>query len=313
MAGSILQCLFAGSANGTVIVTESKAITISSGNHIAIFATATSSQTLTLTLTAGAGTITAGDTVTDTVSHQQSKSAWMVNPGTGGQTVQASVPGGTTNAYIEINVDEVAGCVTASPVVAHGPGNYQGGPGTGTDAITSGTAQTPSAYNAFVVGYCLTDDVTATPLAGTGYTSAGTGMHWELGVDGCRIESKAGVTSGTVQATFTSGTGAGSDNYCTLMIVFQETGSAVSNIGKDTTRQLLEGFYPHLRMSPTVARRALSRSNNESRNTKAHAHLPVANRLHGLYGCDRRRRDQPQHEPDAKAHRDSIGAIDGAW
>jgi hypothetical protein len=115
-----------------------------------------------------------------------------------------------------INVQEFSG--SSGPQPGAHTSNLQASPGTGTDAVTSGTLTPTGAVLAAGLTMDLGGAGAASPSAGTGFTDAGTG--WDLGVghnlaraESKRITAPAGVT-------FTTGT---NDRFGTWAALFLET------------------------------------------------------------------------------------------
>lgn len=136
----------------------------------------------------------------------------------GDYTITGTLTGGSGGfTFFNMIALEIIGAAkTGTVIAASGPGNVQANPGTGTDAITSGTAQTPAQRPCLIVATSQDTSTGVTvPDAGTGFTSVAV---W----NGASMRTiKKRITSGNVQATFTA-TGAGTQTYVTMMMAFAE-------------------------------------------------------------------------------------------
>jgi len=127
------------------------------------------------------------------------------------------VPG--TQPFRCIFIAEISGCQNATNDGHNG--QHQDDVGTGTDAVSSGTAA--NAETAFVLGLSINDSGANPPAAGTGFTSFNTG--WGFGGSAlARMEYKASLAPATTAATFTAG--ASTDDTNTVMIKMKETAAA---------------------------------------------------------------------------------------
>jgi hypothetical protein len=155
----------------------------------------------TITLTSiTAPCVTGNFTLVDTVAGtSRNTQAYAVISGSGSCTVTGNLSG-TTNANLA--VQEIAGINSSNPLDKHAM-QKQVGPGTGTDAVTSGNVTT-TANGDYIFGVTF-DDAGTNPTftAGTGFTSRVT-----LPVSGgLSMEDKIQSTAGSVAATFTSSGG----------------------------------------------------------------------------------------------------------
>jgi hypothetical protein len=130
--------------------------------------------------------------------------------------------GGGSTPYLGIFLAEITGVQNVAKDGSNG--NHQVGV-TGTDAVVSGAATNTA--TAFMLGLCSQDGPTAaTPVAGTGFTNAGTGSPgWTMGgaTNLMRAEYKASVAAASNQATFTTAVGAFDCN--TVMVMLKEASS----------------------------------------------------------------------------------------
>lgn len=214
----------------------------------------TSSSLTCTSFPASAPTITTiGSPVTDTDGAQAYEHWYVQAPGAGAYTFSYSVVD-TGDHWLDMFGVPIVGGATSGILVAHGPGQFQSTPATTTDIVTSGVAQTPSAYPALVVAYSVDSFDNLMPNAGTGFTSVGTGFGNFGSANGGRLISKR-ITSGTAQGLFT--VPATNGHMVTMMAVFQEAVVATPSDNLDTPGQrLMRGNLPHLRMSPRSQREA---------------------------------------------------------
>lgn len=134
-----------------------------------------------------------------------------------GVTALKVVLSGTASAFMFIyEFDEMG----ASPLDVSNM-NQQDNPGTGTDAVTSGT-DTNTAQPAMLIGFTRSSSGNNAPAAGTGF---GTGDAWSQNFG--RAEFKRITVTGSQAATFTAG-GATHD-FITGMMVALEVAVGVGN------------------------------------------------------------------------------------
>lgn len=242
--------VFSGNSNFSA-TTLSLSITGSAGDSLYIICTADLHWTQAATYDNGGGQVAAtqiGSVLTDTPNGQTNTHWYVQNPGAATYTVRLNLTSGTGNTFPGLAAWPVTGGATSGLLVANGPNQNQAAPGTGTDAITSGTAQTPSGYAALVVGFSFDSSAGAnSPAAGTGFTNNGTGS---AGIEpGVRVISKR-ITSGTAQATFTAQAGQGGASYMTMMAAFLESGGGGSvSEGSSSARRNMKTNAVY-RMSP---------------------------------------------------------------
>lgn len=140
---------------------------------------------------------------------------WYAANCKGGATTFTATFSGPTRFRL-IYVAEYSGIATTTPFL-NGTRAASVIPGTGTDAISSGTANATS-QPALVWGFSIDVEGSATPSAGTGFTSR-TGV-WSSATSFGRPEDKRVTATGNVAATFTAATG--TDTYGTVIGIFLE-------------------------------------------------------------------------------------------
>ena len=131
---------------------------------------------------------------------------------------------------LAIYVEEIGGLPTTGTLVGRSY-NSQASPGTGTDAVTSGTA-TLVAGSQIICAASINAAIGTAPTAGTGFTTDGTNPTWLAAH--ARQESLVTSAGGNTAATFTAVTG--TNAHLTLMAVFgtavnSGTGGYISNDG----------------------------------------------------------------------------------
>lgn len=138
-------------------------------------------------------------------------------------TVSGSHTGGSITG---IYVSEWSGLSTSAPFIASAA-FPQNGPGSTTDAVTSGNANA-SSQPAVAIGFYFNSlgQNSGTEAAGTGYT-ARTAVWAPIGSGGtivcARAEDKRVTATGNVAATFTATAGDGGNVFLTAIALFAET------------------------------------------------------------------------------------------
>jgi hypothetical protein len=213
------------STNGTTIAAT---LTLAAGSYLHVMAFGNGAVGMTASISDGVNTYTAIGSV-----FQSGKAFhWSAGPVASGSTTITV----TFSALINLKaivVREITGCSAVQSAHAEaGPST----PGTGTDAVSSGTL-TPTSQPALISGLCLDTFFGATPAAGTGFTSSSSapliGKCWDWG-DGvgnsyARIENQRVTSTSAVAATFTSSAGA-SNKYCVLAAAFTEAAAGAAQV-----------------------------------------------------------------------------------
>lgn len=140
----------------------------------------------------------------------------------GADTVTSTLNTATANPAIWIR--EIGG---TSGYDTH-KANAQGSPGTGTDAVTTGTAA-PSVQPGLLSGFCF-NNIWRTPLVGTGFTSGAKGWLFgnAPGAEYAQAEHVRYTATTAIAATFTVTTGGGTDTYLTAAAFFKESAAATA-------------------------------------------------------------------------------------
>ncbi len=144
----------------------------------------------------------------------RSRSAWASNSVSGSLTITVTYDN-PASSNRNLGVEEIGGC-SAFQV---GHDQQQFGPGSGTDAVSSGNA-TPTSQPAFLVGGTWdVTGITQQPAAGTGFTLAGRAGNGTLNT--MAFEYKRITSTSAVAATFTN---PGGDTFwITHAAIFTET------------------------------------------------------------------------------------------
>lgn len=153
---------------------------------------------------------------TDLLTASSQRCAWYfaANCKSGATTFTATFSAGTR--FRTIYVAEYSGIATTSPFL-NGTRAESANPGTGTDAVSSGTANATS-QPALVWGFGIDIDGGTTPSAGTGFSSR-TGV-WSSATCLGRPQDKRVTATGNVAATFTATTG--TDDHAAGVGIFAE-------------------------------------------------------------------------------------------
>jgi len=158
-------------SGGSVTTVTATVSAIGSGNLVSGYVTASGNMT-DLQVKDGAGnSCTMGTVVYDATNNQTAQSFYKANITNAPTTFILSRVGATNLTYAAIVLDEFSGVATSSPLTGTPAQQAQTSPGTGTDAITSGTT-TPGANGALIYGWTQNDSGSTLASAGTGYTSA---------------------------------------------------------------------------------------------------------------------------------------------
>lgn len=224
-------------ATGTTIAaTLPAAVTVGSALHVFSGNKDTSGATITVADGVNGSWAAALDSIDDTTNLQRTAQFSFPNSAAGSVTATATFS--TTSLLRTIELCEIVGVLTASPLDVH-TGQVQASPGAGTDAVTSGVV-TNSKQPALVLGLS-TDNRTVSPVApaaGTGFTDLG--AIWTLaGGNQARLESKRVTAIGSQAATFTGTAGIAPT---TLVAVYDEIGA--SGGGTNTPPQKIYGSQP---------------------------------------------------------------------
>lgn len=224
---------------------------LASGASIAATLTVSAGSTLVVicshdTFTQPSGATTIADTlngsypahkenINDTVNVQRLIASVFTNSAAGSNTVTATFPGATQ--FRGIMVAEITG-VPTSAAFDGSAAQVQAAPGTGTDAVTSGTASSIGAGStnanqpAVVFGFSGNFAGNAAPAKGTGFSdtpTTTTGWAWGgPNPDLVRSEFKRITSTGAQTSTFTAGT-AGTNGHSTIVINIDEATAAAVN------------------------------------------------------------------------------------
>ncbi len=188
-----------------------------------------------------------GTDVTDIAGSEKYTHFYALITVSGSYTFRWSTGAPVGNTWPDLAAIPITGGATASILVANGPGQYQPTPSTATDALTSGTAQTPTGYPALVIGFSCDSFCSMTPAPGTGFSDLGAGLGFFGFGAGGRLMAKV-ITTGTAQVLATA-TGSGA-HVTTMMAAFVEAsaGGGVTQLDNLPPKQL----------PPSAPRRAIN-------------------------------------------------------
>ncbi|CAB4182401.1 hypothetical protein UFOVP1077_2 [uncultured Caudovirales phage] len=230
MAGATVQSAYSVDDSGGTATTASIALTsVTAGNLLASFVGwSDGAGTITCTVSDGTAYTSGASKLTGGTDAQASQVFYLPNAGSGTHTSVATFSSTTT--FRRHRIDEYSGLATASPI-DQATGQQQNTPGTGADAISSGTTSTTANANCFVVGYTQNtteiDPGTGTLTAGSGYTIFGTNKI--MGV-----ETKSVSATGAQTATFTQSV---NNSHTTHVIAFKEAATAPTINTQPTNQQ----------------------------------------------------------------------------
>ncbi len=174
---------------------------------------------------------------TDLVAAAGQRIAWWFAANCKGGSTTFTATYSATTRFRTIYVAEYSGIAITSPFL-NGTQSEDTNPGTGTDAVSSGTANATS-QPALIWGFSDNVIGTSTPNAGTGFTSRAS--VWSTSTSLGRPEDRRVTVTGNVAATFTATTG--TDDHATGVGIFAEA-----------------AVVPPLSWSPTLPDRAQRRS-----------------------------------------------------
>lgn len=205
---------FSGGSGSSIAITLNG---VTAGAFVGVFYTFGSTS---LTPTVSDGTsYTLDRYVRDNTNGQSTGSHYLASSAGGNLTITISFGGSTTffGGIACYATSDVGG-----PTLFDATGQNQNAPGTGTDAITSGTVASSPA-NCLALGYTMDTSngaPGATPTAGTGFTNRNTTTNNQT------LESGVIAAGGSVAATFTYGT---NDSRNTHVMILQEPAAAAAD------------------------------------------------------------------------------------
>lgn len=168
---------------------------------------------------------TAKDLINDTLGSDQFVMAQFVFDNTASGTPTITITPGASSGFLAVCIREIGGTSGYDGPNGHAAQQQSGPPGTGANAVSSGTA-TPSVQPGLISALSNDPSDTNAPTAGTGFTSGISGWQFGLGSPSMRTESKRYTATSAVAATFT-GTSA-TDSYITFAAFFKESAAGSS-------------------------------------------------------------------------------------
>lgn len=239
MAGSVLQNAQDSATAGATSIGVALGAAVTAGNTVIAFVGWDNGTQAAVTMGNGTDSLTLVGSVVNDSGLRRAMYAKVNCTGGGSTTFTWSNSTSLTNRRIW--VFELSGLDTGSAVVANSNPAAQVGPGTGTDAITTGSVSNSAGLTAFHIGVSCIDTpagATSPPTAGTGMTSIATG--WNLGTadPGARAEFVAGIAA-SAGSTLTWTANFGSPTYKSSSAMFKETAVGGSTAGRN---RMMMGF-----------------------------------------------------------------------
>jgi hypothetical protein len=215
MSGSIVQSAYNKDDTGTNGTTIAASLTgIAAGNTIVVHVGWQDSGAITCTVSDGSSYSVADAKRRDSVQGQSGEVFYFENSGGGNKTVTATFS--TTTGFRRIRIYEITGIVTSS-VLDQSAGQAQTGPGTTSDAVTSGNTATTTNAADYLMGFSQDtselDPGTGTVTAGTNYTIGTTNIIMS-------VESRSVAATGAYAATFTQSV---NNDRITHVVAFKES------------------------------------------------------------------------------------------
>jgi hypothetical protein len=218
MAPAHVQTTYATADTTATTIAVAFASNVTAGNLLivtAAWADGGTGNAPTITDTRGNTYTAAGSAHFDTPNGQGQHTYYVPSTTAGANTVTATF--GTTTTYRRIEVTEVSGCATTSPVDA--VSKFIGTSTTAANSVTSGSATTTTA-GCYIYGAFQRDGTTVTITSGTGFTQ-------RLNLTDVDIEDMTQASAGSVAATWTS---SAATTYLATMVAFKPAGGGGSNL-----------------------------------------------------------------------------------
>lgn len=212
-AGTFVQVSTAGdAAAGTAVSTT---LTTTAGNLLHVFTIYRDAGEGTGQSVSGCG-LTWNLIATPTRTTRIMAHYYAANISGGSCTVTLNTP--NSNQFRALTVVEISGLATTSPLDVNS-WNTQETPGTGSNAVVSGSATATQAGYLSAIGVQVNDiSAGSPPSAGTGFTDNGASLQ-PVGLNVGRVEH-LNVAAGSHQATFTST--AGNVAHTAIMAIFKD-------------------------------------------------------------------------------------------
>lgn len=229
----------------TGTTTDSVTLTgVTAGNTIVAFLwSGSDSAPASASVADGQGSYTLrGSSAADGVNAVWVQGFVLENANAGSHTITGTLPSGTATFIAAV---EVQG--PTSGAYSGGNALFTSNPGTGTDAISSGSATISAA--ATLIGMAsdtATVNVAAAPAVGTGFTSRTANANSTIG--SYRVETKA--ASSNSAATFTAASGQGGSNYVAVAIAILNASTG----GTTTTKTMTDTLDAFDEALPVVER-----------------------------------------------------------
>lgn len=237
MAGAVLQSAEASQTAGATSIAATLAAPVTAGNTVVMFVSFDGGTAATVVIGNGTDTLTLVGSVVNDSGLRTARYAKINCTGGGSATFTWSNATSLTN--LRNWTFELSGLDTGSAVVANSNPAAQAAPGTGADAITTGTVTNSAGLTAFHIGVGVDTTIdTIAIAAGTGCTSIATG--WNLGTanPGARAQFKAGIAASAGDALTWTGGYAG-HTYKSSSVMLKEAAAGGSTAGRS---RMMMGF-----------------------------------------------------------------------
>ena len=214
-------CIAASGSSTTIACPFTSNVT--AGSTIAVYCTSGGAGTTLTGVSDGTNTYTVVQHVDATPDGWTNATAYAANAAGGATTVTCTFQNSTD--YRAAIIHEISGTATTTPLDKNA-GQFQAAPGTGTDAITSGSVTTTTD------GQYIFAVTKETNLGGCPGLTANAGTSYTIRDGSCGNslvniagESRVQTSAGSIAGTFTQGS-AGDANWVTMMMTFKEATAA---------------------------------------------------------------------------------------
>jgi hypothetical protein len=232
MSGGIVQNAQDSATAGATSIAVTLGAAITAGNAVVAFVGFTGGTAATVTMGNGTDTLTLQGSIVNSSGTRMAVYAKVNCTGGGSTTFTWSNATSLTNRTLW--VIECSGIDTSAAVVANANPATQVAPGTGTDAVTTGTVTNSAGLTAFHIGVGSDYEFDVNPIVkGTGATQVGSN-GWTLGGANASaiIEYKAGIAASAGDALTYTGAYAG-HTYKTASVMLKEAAVGGGTAGRN--------------------------------------------------------------------------------
>lgn len=209
-------------ATGAAATIVTSSITVTAGSVLHVYVTCASDKTITSVTDPTNGNYGASldGTIDMPNAGQHIAQFRFENAAAGTYAITANYQAGAS--FRGIYVVELI--EAASPAIDGHTGKEDNSPGTGANAIDSGTTSN-SNNPAVVLGFCFNDAGSVAATVGTGFTNYFDTIWSTIGLS--TLEYKRITSSGSQQSTFTADSSEGTNTYAALVAIYDEAGPSV--------------------------------------------------------------------------------------